>query len=129
MSILILSIFSIDRNYLRPIIRKRKYTMITHPEYMTIFNQTDFSKSGLQRHLDVCGINSKMNSARKAKKFLWGFGNPTNTWKTLHEIKENDPKDIHAILRYLIDLISFDEQEQKDLEWVKNVVSFVQVSN
>lgn len=66
-------------------------TTLTHKQYVEKYNQTDKSKTGFQRHLDVCGLKTKMDKPRRTTKYLWGTKNDLNevTWIPLSEMSKS----------------------------------------
>ncbi len=96
-------------------------TTLTHLEYITKFNQTNPDLPPFKRHLDVCGINTKMDKSRRAKKFLWGstINSQPLRWFTLDSLSKNH---LNMIKTYLANYKHSFEDEQ--IGWVFDLVDY-----
>jgi hypothetical protein len=97
---------------------------LTNEEYMKAFNLTSKDKSAFARHLDVCKITTKMDKARRVKKFLWGnksrlgYNNQVVTnWVTLDTLTRAE---LFIIKNYLANYPHSLEDEQ--IGWVFDLI-------
>jgi hypothetical protein len=87
---------------------------------MAKFNQTNPDLPPFKRHLEACGINVKMDKARRAKKFLWGNKSSIATlWLSLDSLSETHLRNIKT---YLANYKHSFEDEQ--IGWVFDLVDY-----
>lgn len=99
---------------------------LTHSEYKNKFSNTDSSLSPFKRHLEVCGIKTKMDKGRRATKFLWGVRNkpngeklPTTCWVPLCELTKAHLQKIKVTLS-----IKPKSYQDEEISWVFDLVDY-----
>lgn len=63
-------------------------TVLTNAQYLEKYAKTDKDKTSFEKHLEVCGLKTKMDKVRRTKKFLWGVKTDTNdvVWTPLADL-------------------------------------------
>ncbi len=66
-------------------------TVLTNAQYLEKYANTNKDKTSFERHLEVCGLKTKMDKVRRTKKFLWGVKTITNdvVWTPLYDLNKN----------------------------------------